>query len=78
VINTFDGDQSKLAADLATHAEKLERELTDMERLKREMLEALEMAKRPLELMRIKMGIVPEGLEEVKSAIAKATGEGAE
>ena len=27
VLNTFDGNQSKLAADLATHAEELEREL---------------------------------------------------
>ena len=27
VINTFDGNQSKLAADLATHVEELEREL---------------------------------------------------
>lgn len=36
VLNTFDGNQSKLAADLATHAEELERELTDMKRWKRE------------------------------------------
>ena len=28
VLNTFDGKASKLAADLATHAEELERELT--------------------------------------------------
>jgi hypothetical protein len=33
VLNTFDGNQSKLAADLATHAEELERELTDMRRI---------------------------------------------
>ena len=36
VINTFDGNQSKLAADLATHSEELERELTDMKRWKQE------------------------------------------
>ncbi len=36
VLNTFDGNQSKLAADLATHSEELERELTDMKRWKQE------------------------------------------
>jgi hypothetical protein len=38
VLNTFNGNQSKLAADLATHAEELERELTDLKRWKREAM----------------------------------------
>jgi len=38
VLNTFDGNQSKIAANLATHAEELERELTDIKRWKREAM----------------------------------------
>ena len=38
VLNTFTDNQSKLAADLATHAEELESELTHMKRWKREAM----------------------------------------
>lgn len=36
VLNTFDGNQSRLAAKLATHAEELETEIQDITRWKKE------------------------------------------
>ena len=44
VLNTFDGKASKLAADLATHAEKLERELTAVTEQRDRLAEALRKA----------------------------------